>query len=311
MNNKSLEQIWQLACEIQGLTLLADKKEDDPLKDILCLIESKSKDLAAITHDYIDSLNNESEDIEDTIELTLEPLHEAIINAEDEDESDRAHGNLEDDFDTYEDVSEDADEDRSNGNIDDDEETIDGPEIEPIDDDNEDSELSEATDVIEPEVVEFEDTDDDDYVVCDEEDDIELIDDEIEIVDNDVTEFDDNSADIDAINNDIGQYISGNTIDEFINDEPQNTGWTVEHKIAVNESKDLKHAFTINDRYRFKRELFANSEIEMNDTLNLLSAMTTISEAEEYFFEDLEWDKDNDDVKDFMAIIQKHFASKQ
>ena len=311
MNNKSLEQIWQLACEIEGLTLLADKKEDDLLKDILCLIESKSKDLAAITHDYIDSLNNESEDIEDTIELTLEPLHEAIIIAEDEDESDRAHGNLEDDFDTYEDVSEDADEDRSNGNIDDDEETIDGPEIEPIDDDNEDSELSEAIDVIEPEVVEFEDTDDDDYVVCDEEDDIELIDDEIEIVDNDVTEFDDNSADIDAINNDIDQYISGNTIDEFINDEPQNTGWTVEHKIAVNESKDLKHAFTINDRYRFKRELFANSEIEMNDTLNLLSAMTTISEAEEYFFEDLEWDKDNDDVKDFMAIIQKHFASKQ
>lgn len=305
MNNKSLELIWQLACEIEGLTLLADKKEDGSLENLLSLIKSKSDILSTTTSDYINSLCVATNNVEDIAPSTPLPQPETTIDWIDEDDSDRAHGNLDDDFDMTDELSNNNDEDRVTGNLDDDYDFINETTIESTNIINKDSELTEINKDVELDMVEIDDTIDDDYVVCDDEDeDIELIDDEIEIVDNDVVEFDDNSADINSLADEIDEFES--TIAEH-----QNKGWTVEQKIAVNESKDIKHAFTINDRFRFKRELFANSEIEMNDTLNLLSAMATIGEAEEYFFEDLEWDKDNDDVKDFMLIIQKHFASKQ
>lgn len=69
-------------------------------------------------------------------------------------------------------------------------------------------------------------------------------------------------------------------------------------------------AFTINDRYRFRRELFGNSDAEMIDTLELLAAMSSADEAEEYLFDDLGWDRTNDDVADFMAIVRRRFADR-
>lgn len=85
---------------------------------------------------------------------------------------------------------------------------------------------------------------------------------------------------------------------------------TLDEKIARMETRDLKHAFTVNDRYRFRRELFCNSDTQLTDTINLVSAMSSMSEAEEYFYEDLEWERDNEEVKDFMKIISHYFSNK-
>lgn len=85
---------------------------------------------------------------------------------------------------------------------------------------------------------------------------------------------------------------------------------TVEEKLARQNSRDLKQAFTINDRYRFRRELFGNSDTEFIDMINLVSAMASLSEAEDYFYGDLEWDLENEEVKDFMNIIAHYFADK-
>lgn len=84
---------------------------------------------------------------------------------------------------------------------------------------------------------------------------------------------------------------------------------TIEEKLARQNSRDLKQAFTINDRYRFRRELFGNSDTEFIDMINLVSAMTSLAEAEEYFYGDLEWDQENEEVKDFMDIIALYFAN--
>ena len=48
----------------------------------------------------------------------------------------------------------------------------------------------------------------------------------------------------------------------------------------------------------------------MNDALNLVEAMQSYDEAEEYFYDTLKWDKQSPDVIDFMAIICNHFYSK-
>ncbi len=85
---------------------------------------------------------------------------------------------------------------------------------------------------------------------------------------------------------------------------------TVDALLQRNMSRDLKKAFTINDRFRYRRELFGNSDIEMNDALNLVEAMQSYSEAEEYFYDMLNWDKQSPEVADFMSIIRNHFYSK-
>ncbi len=85
---------------------------------------------------------------------------------------------------------------------------------------------------------------------------------------------------------------------------------TVDKLLQRSISRNLKHAFSINDRFRYRRELFENSDVEMNDALNLVEAMQTFAEAEEYFYDILKWDKDSDEVIEFMTIIKNHFYSK-
>lgn len=72
-------------------------------------------------------------------------------------------------------------------------------------------------------------------------------------------------------------------------------------------SKNLKKAFTLNDRFRYRRELFENSDVQMTNTLNLVETMESFSEAEDYFYGDMEWDKESPEVRDFMEIIKQHF----
>lgn len=72
-------------------------------------------------------------------------------------------------------------------------------------------------------------------------------------------------------------------------------------------SRNLRQFFTINDKFRFRRELFGNSDIEFSDCINLVSAMSSYSEAKDYFLIDLGWDADNEEVVEFMSIIETFF----
>lgn len=76
------------------------------------------------------------------------------------------------------------------------------------------------------------------------------------------------------------------------------------------DARSLRQMFTINDKFRFRRELFGNSETEFADTLNLVSAMGSLAEAEDYFYGDLEWDADSEEVEAFMGIITRYFESR-
>ena len=93
---------------------------------------------------------------------------------------------------------------------------------------------------------------------------------------------------------------------EEVNEET----YGIDEKLDRQYSRDLRKAFSLNDRFRFRRELFGNSDAEMNDTLNLVEAMLNREEACDYFYHDLQWDRDNPEVIDFMAIIDKHFSNK-
>lgn len=70
---------------------------------------------------------------------------------------------------------------------------------------------------------------------------------------------------------------------------------------------ELRRLFTVNDKFRFRRELFGNSDTEFTDTLNLVEAMRNYSEAEEYFYTDLGWDAEASEVSEFMAVVNRYF----
>lgn len=69
----------------------------------------------------------------------------------------------------------------------------------------------------------------------------------------------------------------------------------------------LRSMFTINDLFKFRRELFGNSEADFNEVLTLVSGMSSYSEAEEYFYGYLCWPADSEPVADFMSIINRYF----
>lgn len=84
-------------------------------------------------------------------------------------------------------------------------------------------------------------------------------------------------------------------------------GLSLEEKLQRGMAKNMRSAFSLNDSVRFRRELFGNSQAEYNDALDMVQSMHSYGEAEEYFYDDLAWNPTNDDVKDFMEVVRKHF----
>lgn len=81
----------------------------------------------------------------------------------------------------------------------------------------------------------------------------------------------------------------------------------VDEKLQRHLSKDLRRAFSLNDHYRFRRELFGGSEARMSEALDNVEDMATFEQAEDYFYGDLGWDSEAHEVNDFMNIIERHF----
>ena len=93
--------------------------------------------------------------------------------------------------------------------------------------------------------------------------------------------------------------------------DPDDQPLTLDEALHRDMTKDLRQAFSLNDRYRYRRELFGNSDSVMNETLNLIEAMHSFDEAEDYFYNDLQWEHDSPEVADLMVIIKNHFWNKR
>ncbi len=83
----------------------------------------------------------------------------------------------------------------------------------------------------------------------------------------------------------------------------------VDQAISRREANDLRRAFTLNDKFRFRRGLFGNNDSLFADTLNTLMAMHSVDEATDYLYNDMGWNPEDEDVKDFISIVRNHFAT--
>lgn len=72
---------------------------------------------------------------------------------------------------------------------------------------------------------------------------------------------------------------------------------------------DFRKMFTLNDKFMFRKGLFGNNDEEFNSTLDLVGAMHSYEEVEEYVYDDLQWDSTDPLVVDFMKIAHRFFAN--
>ncbi len=120
----------------------------------------------------------------------------------------------------------------------------------------------------------------------------------------DTTEADDEAVAENAIAEETADADVVPTVNDTLAAETQ---LTLDEKLARERAADISKAFTLNDRFRFRRELFRNSDDEFRETLEAIGSMADMDEAEDYFFNDLCWDSSDPVVKEFMAIVAKHF----
>ena len=70
---------------------------------------------------------------------------------------------------------------------------------------------------------------------------------------------------------------------------------------------DFRKAFSLNDRFRFRRELFGGNEEAMNRAIENLNALSSYEESVAYLSDTLKWDIENTSVADFIRLLEKRF----
>jgi len=70
---------------------------------------------------------------------------------------------------------------------------------------------------------------------------------------------------------------------------------------------DLRKAFSINDRFRYRHELFKDDEALMNRTIATLNGKETLQDSLLYLEENLQWDFNNPEVKSFIKVLKIRF----
>ena len=78
---------------------------------------------------------------------------------------------------------------------------------------------------------------------------------------------------------------------------------SLEKPVSVGE---LRKAFTINDRFRFRRELFGGDDREFVALIDRLSGMSSFDEAEQCI-DNVVADRDADVVAEFKSIVSTFF----
>lgn len=70
---------------------------------------------------------------------------------------------------------------------------------------------------------------------------------------------------------------------------------------------DFRKAFSLNDRFRFRRELFTGDESRMNKAIADLNEIHTYEESVTYLNNELKWNIEDAAVADFIKLLEKRF----
>lgn len=71
---------------------------------------------------------------------------------------------------------------------------------------------------------------------------------------------------------------------------------------------DFRKAFSLNDRFRFRRELFGGDEEKMNRAIRELNELHTFEDSIAYLHNELKWNVDDAAVAGFIQLLEKRFS---
>lgn len=70
---------------------------------------------------------------------------------------------------------------------------------------------------------------------------------------------------------------------------------------------DFRKALNLNDRFRFRRELFGGDEERMNKAMNDLNNLHSYEDSVSYLNNVLKWNIEDEAVSDFIKLLEKRF----
>ena len=74
------------------------------------------------------------------------------------------------------------------------------------------------------------------------------------------------------------------------------------------KGRALRTYFALNDKYRFRRELFGNDGESMSAAIEALAQLRNLTEAEDYVYSRLGLDPDSDATREFIEVITPYYA---
>ena len=82
---------------------------------------------------------------------------------------------------------------------------------------------------------------------------------------------------------------------------------SVNDLIEKKKLSDLRKAFSLNDRFLYRRELFGGSEDAMNKVIAILNTKASFKDSVDFLEEKMHWDFSNPTVKNFVKILEIRF----
>ncbi len=80
----------------------------------------------------------------------------------------------------------------------------------------------------------------------------------------------------------------------------------LQNELAARRFADLSHSLSLNDRFRYQRELLDNDRDAFMQLMSAIDEMESWEDAADYLGT-YQWDEESPTVRDFLSMIEKHF----
>ncbi|MGL4327351.1 MAG: hypothetical protein ACRDCS_07875 [Tannerellaceae bacterium] len=94
---------------------------------------------------------------------------------------------------------------------------------------------------------------------------------------------------------------------ETISTTPEHNNIPLYELIEKKRLADFRKAFNLNDRFRFRRELFGGDENKMNQAIEAINTIETLNDALAYLELNFNWNREDEPVKEFITLLEKRY----
>lgn len=94
---------------------------------------------------------------------------------------------------------------------------------------------------------------------------------------------------------------------ETISTTPEHNNIPLYELIEKKRLADFRKAFNLNDRFRFRRELFGGDENKMNQAIEAINTIETLNDALAYLELNFSWNREDEPVKEFITLLEKRY----